>query len=170
MVSWNTQADRMVGGTANKLQHQLSAAARTVFCGWHCLSFPAPFTEMLCLNYCTTSPIPSPNTLVQFSTFSPIFSTLTGFPGLLFLLLLIPSFSIPSRCHSLEDEMIVPVISLWGVWETPCGLKEWERALDNKPKIMKRFGVRALDASPLNSLKLLWRWVTCQGERTRGED
>lgn len=81
--SWNIQADRMVGGTANKLQHQLSAASRTVFCRWHSLSFTAPFTEFLCLNYCTAQPIPRPHTLPHCSpTLSLIFSTLTGSPGL----------------------------------------------------------------------------------------
>lgn len=50
MLSPNTQADRTVGGSANKLQRQLSA----VFYGWHSFSFSFHFTESLCLKDCGT--------------------------------------------------------------------------------------------------------------------
>lgn len=78
--------------------------------------------------------------------------------------LLILFFSIVSLCLSLEDEIIVLVISLWEVWEPLRRLKEQHRMLDNRPKIMKRSRVRALGTSPQNSLEL----AELPGEERRG--
>lgn len=78
------------------------------------------------------------------------------------LILFIP---IVSLCVSLEEEMMVLVISLWKVWEALTQVKERWCVPDNRPKIMKRCRVRALGTSvALWTNWNWWRWVAWRGQ------